>query len=458
MRKPFVSHSRSKPDSYNQPATIMQNDHIHNSAARLTGLSLCIALILLGPPASASPETPGAPQTKPIALMGGTIHPVSQPPIEQGTVLLVAGKIAAVGKQVELPAGTVRIDVTGKHVYPSLFDAYTPLGLVEVNAVRATVDRRETGQINPNVKSWVAVNPDSELIPVTRSNGVLLALSAPSGGLVSGQSAVLQLDGWTFEDMTLAPGVALHANWPRISQESGRADESSLRQLKTLFDDARAYRRARQAASSRQPVDLRLEAMLPVLERAQPLIVSADSLAAIQGAVAFGQQQGVRIMIYGGYDAPHCTELLRKHDVPVLLGGVYRLPRRRSEPYDTPFTIPARLQAAGVAFCITGSGRFGGSNVRNLPYHAAMAVAFGLPEDIGLKAITSYPAEILGVADRVGSIDVGKDATLFVSDGNPLQTATLVEAAYVQGRRVELTDRHKRLWKKYQTKYQRQGN
>jgi imidazolonepropionase-like amidohydrolase len=405
--------------------------------------------------ASASPEIPGAPQSKPIALVGGTIHPVSGPQIVSGTLLLVGGKIAAIGTDVEIPQSAERIDVSGKHIYPSLFDAYTPLGLVEVNAVRSTVDRRETGQINPNVKSWVAVNPDSELIPVARSNGVLLAVSAPLGGLISGQSAVLQLDGWTFEDMTLVPGVAMHLNWPRVSSDSGRPNASSMKQLRKLFDDARAYRQARGAENSQHPVDIRLEAMLPVLDRKQPLIISADVLSAIQGAVAFAEEQNVRVMIYGGYDAPQCAELLSKNQVPVLLSGVYRLPRRRSEPYDAPFTIAHQLHQAGVKFCITGSGRFGGSDVRNLPYHAAMAAAFGLPKDIALKSITSYPAEILGVDDRVGSLTVGKDATLFVTDGDPLETATQVEAAYIQGRRVDLNNRHTRLWKKYQTKYQR---
>lgn len=426
-----------------------------NWIATVFTLAIGMTLVIRAAVVYASPEIPGAPQSKPIALIGATIHPVSRPDIAAGSLLLIDGKITAIGKDIVIPKNAVRVNVAGKHIYPGMLDAYTPLGLVEVNAVRATVDRRETGQINPNVKSWVAVNPDSELIPVARSNGVLLALSAPSGGLISGQSAVLQMDGWTFEEMTLARGVAMHLNWPRISSDTGRPSESSMKQLRKLFDNARAYRKARAAENSRQPVDLRLQAMLPVLDKRQPLIISADELTAIQGAVAFAQEQDVRVMIYGGYDAPQCTELLVENQVPVLLGGVYRLPRRRSEPYDAPFTIASRLHAAGVQFCITGSGRFGGSNVRNLPYHAAMAAAFGLPKDVALKSITSYPAAILGVADRVGTLEVGQDATLFVSDGDPLETATHVEAAYIQGRRVDLSDRHKRLWNKYKTKYQR---
>ena len=204
-------------------------------------------------------------------------------------------------------------------------------------------------------------------------------------------------------------------------------------------------------------MDLRWEAMLPVLHGDVPLIVDADDMQQIQAAVAFAEQQKVKLIIYGGYDAPHCAELLNKHDVAVIIGGVYRLPQRRSEPYDTPFTVAARLHEAGVRFCISGSGRFGASNVRNLPYHAAMAAAFGLPRDEALKSITSYPAEILGVANRIGTLAKGRDATFIVTDGDPLETTTQVEDAYVQGRQVDLNNRHKRLWKKYEEKYRRLG-
>jgi imidazolonepropionase-like amidohydrolase len=197
--------------------------------------------------------------------------------------------------------------------------------------------------------------------------------------------------------------------------------------------------------------------MLPVLAGELPLIVDADDLQQLQAAVAFAEQQKLKLIIYGGYDAPLCSELLKKHAVPVIVGGVYRLPRRRSEHYDTPFSVPARLYEAGIKFCISGSGRFGASAVRNLPYHAAMAAAFGLPQEEALKAITLYPAEILGAANRVGSLQKGKDATFFIADGDPLETATQVEAAFIQGRQVDLNDRHKRLWKKYEEKYRRLG-
>ncbi|MDA1052813.1 MAG: amidohydrolase family protein [Planctomycetota bacterium] len=416
----------------------------------------------------AAPEIPGESIKHAIAVVGATVHPVSGESIENATLLVRNGKIVAIGSKVRVPDGAISIDATGKHVYPGMFDAYTDMGLVEVNAVRATRDQQETGSINPNVKSWVSVNPDSEIIPVTRSNGVLLALSAPSGGLISGQSAVLQLDGWTWEDLAVRTGVGLHVSWPRMSpsidwdtdasaKEQIESRDKALAQLRETFADARAYQKARRADESNHPLDLRWEAMLPALHGDIPLIVDADEIQQIQAAVAFAEQQQVKLIIYGGYDAPVCAELLKKHDVAVIIGGVYRLPRRRSEPYDTPFTIPARLHEAGVRFCISGSGRFGASNVRNLPYHAAMAAAFGLPRDEALKAITSYPAEILGVAQRVGTLERGRDATFIITDSDPLETTTQVEAAYIQGREVDLNNRHKRLWKKYEEKYRRLG-
>jgi len=413
----------------------------------------------------ASDEIPGARQRRPIALVGGTIHTVAGASIPDGTLVFDGGRITQVGKanQVKIPADAEEISIEGKHVYPGLFDAHTNIGLVEINAVRATRDYSESGSINPNVKANVAVNPDSELIPVTRSNGVLLAVTAPRGGLISGRSAVLQLDGWTYEDLTLKPDVGLHVNWPNMKpvldwwvekspQEQLKERDEALTRLQKVFDDARAYQQASHDEQSRQAFDARLEALLPVLEGKLPLIVRADDLHQIQAAVAFAINQKVKLILFGGFDAPHCADLLDKHNIPVIVSAVYRLPRRRHDDYDAAYTLPSRLQKAGIKFCISGSGRFGASNVRNLPYHAATAAAFGLSRDEALKAISLYPAEILGVAEQVGSLESGKDATLFVADGDILETPTPVESAYVQGRQVELDDKHKRLWRKYQEK------
>lgn len=447
----------------------MSARHLHGvsfARATLVGLAIAIGIGLTPVISRGGPEIPGEKSRRPLAIVGGTVHTVSGKTLTDATIVIRKGRIAAVGADVAIPKKAERIDATGKHVYPGLFSAHSNIGLVEINSVRATLDEDEAGSINPNVKAWVSVNPDSEMIPTTRSNGVLLALTAPSGGLISGQSAVLQLDGWTYEDLTLEPAVGMHLVWPAMApvidweteksaKEQVATRDKALTSLRKAFDDARAYRTA-QASDRPGPQDARWEAMLPLLEGEQPLIVAADDLQQIQAAVAFAVEHELRLVINGGYDAPLCAELLVKHDVPVIVSDVYRLPRRRAEPYDTPFTVPKRLHEAGVRFCIAGGGRFGASMLRNLPYHAAMAAAFGLPEKEALRSITLSPAEILGVADRVGSLEEGKDATLIITDGDPLETATVVEAAFVQGRPVDLDDRHKRLYRKYAEKYRRQ--
>ena len=431
--------------------------------------SLCVPLLIaLSARALASPEVPGAAQTKPIALVGATIHPVSGPDLEKGTVLFVDGKIAAVGVDVKLPDDAEKIEVAGKHVYPGLIDAFTDLGLIEIPSVRATIDRAETGTVNPNVRAQVAVNPDSELIPVVRSNGVLAVLTAPTGGLIAGQSAVIALDGWTFEDMTIRAPVGMHVTWPRLRPLRGfrtqddtpaaaKRDEA-LKALDEIFSQARAYQTSKAAATPERPVelDVRGEAMLGVLDGTLPLVVRADELEQIQGAVAFAERQHVKLIILGGYDAAACADLLKQHEVPVIIGGVQRLPERASDAYDEPFTLPARLHAAGIRFCISGAEQ--ASNVRNLPYHAGMAAAYGLPREEALKAVTLYAAQILGVGNRLGALEPGQYATLIVTDGDPLETPTEVQSAYIAGRKVDLMDRHKRLWRKYQEKYRRLEN
>ncbi len=414
----------------------------------------------------ANDEAPGAPQDRPIALVGGTIHPVVGRDVIGGTILFEKGKITAVGKQVKLPKGTIVVDAAGKHVYPGLFDAETDIGLVEVMAVRATVDYAETGTINPNVRARTAFNPDSEWIPVTRANGVLTAVTAPRGGIISGLGSVMNLDGWTWEDMTLRGEAGMYVNWPpmlevqmsRLDDDIGKIERSHAKVLEPLtkvFDEARAYAKLRAARKAQnQPApdfDARWEAMLPVLDRQTPLYVRADDLRQITSAVAFARKENVKLVIVGGYHAADCAELLKSEGVSVVVKGVQRLPRHRGDAYDAPFTLPARLHAAGVKFCISSSDPMG--NIRNVPYHAATAAAYGLPVAEALKAVTLYPAQIMGVDDRIGSLETGKDATLIVTTGDPLEIATHVTKAYVAGREVDLNDRHKTLWHKYQEKY-----
>ena len=420
--------------------------------------------------AQASPEIPGAPQDHPIALIGGTIHPVSGPEIEGGTLVFDGGKITAVGKEAALPAGVEKIDVSGKHVYPGLIDAFTYLGLTEIPMVRATNDHSETGSINPNAKALVAINPDSELIPVARSGGVLSVLTVPSGGLISGASALIQLDGWTWEEMTLEPAAGVHVRWPQMApvftwwqemsaQEQLQTRDKALEEIHRTFDEARTYAAARRAAGdqpSPHDYNARWEALVPVLEGKLPLVIQADEIQQIQSALAFAEREKIKIILAGGYDALECVDLLKRLDVPVIVGGVHRLPRRHDDPYDAPFTVPARLHAAGVKFCIASDER--ASMVRNLPYHAGTAAAFGLPPAEAIKAITLFPAQILGVGNRLGSLEAGKDATLIITTGDPLEAPSQVTLAYIQGRRVELNDRQKRLWEKYKEKYRRLGS
>lgn len=406
-----------------------------------------------------SPEIPGLAPTSPIALVGGAIYPVTGPAIPAGIVLFDKGRIVAVGPNVPIPADAVKVDVTGKRIYPGLFDAHTNLGLLEINSVRATIDDSETGSINPNVRSIVAVNPDSEHIPVTRGNGVLLALTAPSGGIIAGRSSVIQLDGWTWEDLAVKTDVAMHIHWPNMTPPRDQigARDRALQELHGAFEAAANYRVARGANPDAHPRDARWEALLGVLDGKLPVLAHADEQQQIEAAVAFAQKWNVKLIIYGGYDAPRVATLLRDRKIPVIVAGTYRLPLRKSDDYDASYTVPARLQQLGVSFCIASAGRFGASDVRNLPFQAGNAVAYGLDANEALKAVTLYPAQILGVADRVGSIESGKDATLIVTNGDPLETPTQIESAYVQGRLVELNDRHKRLFRKYQEKYRRQG-
>ncbi|HIF00670.1 MAG TPA: imidazolonepropionase [Fuerstia sp.] len=418
-------------------------------------LLLCLTLTMVIAPATAraGDEVPGAPQTRPIALTNCHVHPLVGPGIKKGTVLFDNGRITAIGREVPLPKNTEVIDLKGQHVYPSLIESYSQIGLEEISAVRASRDYSETGSINPNVRANVSVNPDSELIPVTRANGVLIAVSAPTGGRVSGVSSVMQLDGWTYEDMTLKAAAAMVVNWPT---PPSTGESSGLKVLRKLFDDARAYKAARNADTGTQQFDIRLDAMLPVIAGDLPLLVIAKKTRQIQAAVAFAVEQKIRLIIFGGHDAESCAALLKKHDVPVIIDSVHRKPVRRYEAYDVAYTLPARLSKAGVKFCISGSGRNETSNLRNLPYHAATAAAHGLRRDEALRSITLYPAQILGISDRVGSLGPGKDATLIVTTGDPLETDTHVTRAFVQGRSVQLTSRHTRLRDKYLEKYRQQ--
>lgn len=431
---------------------------------------IAMASFLPGPFAQGSDQIPGAKSKHPVLLRGGVIHTVSGETLHPGCVLIEQGKIKLVAKEIAAPSEKTQvIDLNGKHVYPGLIESTSQLGLVEIDSVRATIDTTEAGRVNSNVRTQVAFNPDSEAIPVARANGVLLALSVPSGQFVNGRSSLMQLDGWTWEDMAVRSNVAMHVQWPRFSAPrmgrrgggggrgpaGGAGDaQQRLEEFKQLLETTRIYAAGRERDAANTPLDPRLEGMIPVVRGELPIMVDADDVQQIQSAVAFCKENQIKLIVYGGMGAAECATLLQAEHIPVILAGVYRLPRPQ-KPYDEAYTLPKRLHDAGVTYAISGAGRFGASTVRNLPYHAATAVAYGLDRDSAIKSMTLDAAKILGVSDRVGSIEAGKDATLFVSDGDILEIQTLVTDAFVQGRPVDLTSHHTELYRKYKTKYDR---
>jgi imidazolonepropionase-like amidohydrolase len=411
--------------------------------------------------------TPAAARAEAIALTGATIHTVSGPVLEHATVVIQDGKIAAVGADAPVPAGATVVPCEGKHVYPGFIDANSVLGLVEIGSVRGTVDETETGDVNPNIRAEVQINPDSELIPVARLNGVTSALVIPRGGALNGSSGLIHLDGWTYEDMTIAAPVALHIQWPNMTpvrgawwmtqseEEQNRRRDEAIQRIRDAFDDARAYRKALaaegQAGIPRHDRDVRWDAMIRALDGEIPVMIHAARLNQIRAALRFADEQGLgRIVLVGGGDADRMLDELKERKIAVIAGPILTLPNRSWEPYDQPMSLPRRLAAAGIPFCISnGGGENSSSNGRNLPYHAAMAASFGLPRDHALRSITLDAARILGVADRLGSIEPGKIADLVVASGDPLEITTRIEQVYVAGRPVAMETRQTRLFQKY---------
>lgn len=408
------------------------------------------------------------PQTQPIAITGATVHTVSGATIEGGVVLFENGTISAVGDAaaVKLGEGVRVIDGAGKHVYPGLIAAVSQLGITEIAAVRPSRDFDEAGSVTPEARAAVAVNPDSWLFPVTRSNGVLLAGVFPTGGSVSGTAAVIRLDGWTWESMSVEADAGLVVNWPFMrtitawwmdtpEEEQLKAIRKNLHDLDAVFASARAYGAAKRADPG-TPTDLRWEAMGDVFPvggagPAKPVFISANGVDQITAAVSWSRTYGLRVVIVGGSEADLCADLLKQHDIPVIVMGTHNFPRRDDAAYDEAFTLPARLDAAGVRWCLASGEET--PHERNLPYNAARASAFGLDRAKALRSITLSSAEILGIADRYGSVDAGKSATLILTDGDPLEVTTRVHAAFIDGREIDLTNKQSELAAKYREKY-----
>ena len=407
--------------------------------------------------ATASAET--------VALVGATLHPVSGPDIPGGTLVIRDGKIAAMGAGIEVPAGSKTVDLKGMHVYPSLLPALTNLGLVEISSVRATVDTTELGEINPQARADYAMNFDSELLPVARSAGILIAGVAPSGGIVSGSLAVMKLDGWTREDAALKAPAAIIVRWPDLTIDRSptarfsvriqekRRDEA-VQKLKEVFAEARAYSRAKAAEGKsgipRHDNDPRLEALQPALDGKVPVIVFAPQLRQIRAALVWGREENLKLVLAAVRDGWRVAGEIAKAGVPVIADQPHDLPSRQDETYDTNFACAGLLAKAGVRVAFSDGEN--ASNARNLPHQAATAVAFGFPREKAVEAMTLEPARILGVADRVGSLESGKDATLIVTDGDILDLRTRVVAAYLDGRALDLSDKQKRLYERYRAR------
>ncbi|MCX7562903.1 amidohydrolase family protein [Xanthomonadaceae bacterium XH05] len=428
----------------------------------LTRLLAGIALVLPSV-AAAHDLVPAPPQSQPVVIDGATLHLVSGPMIERGRVRFEQGKLTAIGGEDVSVEGAYVIDARGQHLYPGMIAANSVLGLIEIGAVRATNDTAEVGPNTANVRAESAVNPDSELIPVTRANGVLLALSAPAAsatGVIAGTSALLQLDGWTVEEMTVAAPVGLHVYWPSAFVPAGFPEEMAAAQrraaqekrdaLQRGFDEARIYA---QAPTPSVP-DLRLEAMRPFVQGEKPVFFHAQDVQSLDDSLDFAARHNLKAVLVGAAEAWRITDRLKATRTPVIIGGTHRLPMRRFDPVDSAFSNAAKLAAAGIEFAIaTEGGGFDTTNLRNLPYQAATSVASGLTPEQAMYAITLSPARILGVEARLGSIEVGKDATVFLADGDPLETRTRITRAWIGGREIDLSSRHTRLYDKYRQKY-----
>ena len=397
-----------------------------------------------------------------FAIRNARIVTVSGADIENGTVVIRDGKIESVGVSVNVPAGAQSIDGRGLSVYPGMIDAGTNMGLVEVpQGANGTVDTSEVGDFNPNAKAITAVNPHSAHIGVTRVEGITNTLTAPTGGLISGQAALINLLGTAPKEMAVVPQFALVINYPRIGGGGGgfgggfqgpinltetlANNERQLEQIRKMLRDAEAYGRSQDAYEKdktlpRPDHSVVLEPLVPYVRGQQPVIFRADREAEIRGAIKFAEEMKLKAIILGGNDAWKVASLLKEKNVPVILTGIFSLPSREDDTYDVLYENPAKLQQAGVRFAIsTGDA---GPEVRNLAQYAGMASAFGLSKTDAVKAVTLYPAQIMNVADRLGSIEAGKMANLVVTDGDLLEIRTRIRYLFIDGRPVVLTSRH----------------
>lgn len=401
-----------------------------------------------------------------FAITNARIVTVSGAVIENGTVVIQNGKIAAVGANVSVPSGAERIDGKGLSVYPGMIDASTNMGLSEIPlGVNGSVDVSEVGNINANSHAIRGLNPHSSHINVTRVNGITTVLSMPTGGIVSGQAAVINLLGSTQAEMAVTPEFGLVINFPRIStfggfnpftgpqtvdfNEAVKRRDAQLEEIKKTFTEAETYARAKEAAAKDNALpmpksNINYEAMIPFIRGQKPILFTAERERDIRGVIKFVEDNRLKGIIVGGQEAWKAADGLKKNNIAVIFTNIFNLPVRDDDAYDYLFEAPAKMQKAGVQFAIsTGDD---GANSRDLPYQAGLAGAFGLPRDEALKSVTLYPAQILGISDLYGSIEQGKIANVVVTDGDLLDPRTNVKYLFINGRQLPLTSRHTELY------------
>lgn len=435
------------------------------SAASTAALAVLAASPLTAQLGSFNPR-PGPQGT--FAIRNARIVPVSGPEIANGTLVISGGKITAVGANAAIPAGAQVIDGTGLSVYPGMMDAANEIGLSEIpQGANATMDASEVGSFNPQARAINGFNPHSAIIGVTRVVGITHILSRPSGGVIAGAAALMNLAGDTPPAMAVVPQAAMVLTLPGGGGGRGggggfggfggggggnAAATAQRDSLKQLLDDARAYGKAIAAADAdkslpRPTHDLTLEALVPVVNGTMPVLVAGTTAANIRDIIAFADSQKIRPIIVGGRDALQVAALLKEKNVPVLLTGVRALPGREDDPYDVNYTLPAKLVAAGVRFAITSGEET--PDTRDLPYVAGVAAAFGLSHEDALKSVTLWPAEITGVGDKLGSLDVGKIANVVVTTGDMLEARTETKYLFIDGRMVPLDTKHTQLYEMF---------
>lgn len=421
---------------------------------------LYIILLFLAVPVLAQDNVyPVKKQEGTLVIRNGIVHTGTGQVLRQGVIVIKDGKIQKVGDQVETAPGATVVDATGRHIYPGLILANTDLGLREImSGVRATNDFYELGDYNPDVRSIVAYNTDSRVINTLRANGILLANIAPAGSLLAGSSSVVQLDAWTWEDALYKADNGMFLSLPALLRSSriGGADlvkegMKRIEALKAFLEEAKAYARS----AEQKEVNLKFEALRALFAKKQKLFIHADISRQILMAIDLAKSFDIEVVIVGGSDSYLLADLLKQNNIPVILNSIHALPTLEDDDVDQPFKTPAVLQKAGVLFALNDDES--SSRYRNLAFFAGTAAAYGLSREEALQAITLNPARILGVSDRTGSLEAGKDANIVITSGDILDMKeSVVTEAYIQGRKIDLDNKQKQLYNRYLHKYQLQ--